>query len=114
MCIRDRAGTLALAEFYDHCLRLNDASFVFMDGTDSFYDFKVAESIQRRLIAIPGVQILTATHNTNLLSNDILRPDCYFLLKENQIRPLSDLTAKELRRAHNLQKMYKAGEFDMK
>lgn len=108
------AGTLALAEFYDHCLRLNDASFVFMDGVDAFYDFKVAESIQRRMIAIPGVQILTATHNTNLLSNDILRPDCYFLLKDNQIRPLSDLTAKELRQGHNLQKMYKAGEFDMK
>ena len=106
-------GTMALAEFYDHCLRLNDASFVFMDGMDSFYDFKVAESIQRRVIAIPGVQILTATHNTNLLSNDILRPDCYFLLKDNQIRALSDLTAKELRRAHNLQKMYREGVFDI-
>lgn len=107
------AGTLALAEFYDLYLRMNDASFVFMDGTDSFYDFKVAESIQRRVIAIPGVQILTATHNTNLLSNDILRPDCYFLLKDNQIRALSDLTAKELRRAHNLQKMYMEGVFDI-
>ena len=107
------AGTLALAEFYDRCLRLKDASFVYMDGTDSFYDFKVAESIQRRMIAIPGVQILTATHNTNLLSNDILRPDCYFLLKDNQIRPLSDLTAKELRRAHNLQKMFREGVFDI-
>ena len=108
------AGTLALAEFYDHCLRLNDASFVFMDGMDSFYDFKVAESIQRKLVAIPGVQILTATHNTNLLSNDILRPDCYFLLKNNQIKAFSELASKELRQGHNLQKMYKAGEFDMK
>ena len=107
------AGTLALAKFYELYLRLKDASFVFMDGTDSFYDFKVAESIQRRMIAIPGVQILTATHNTNLLSNDILRPDCYFLLKDNQIRPLSDLTAKELRRAHNLQKMFREGVFDI-
>ena len=108
------AGTLALAEFYDHCLRLNNASLIFMDGADAFYDFKVAESIQRKLLLIPGVQVLTATHNTNLLSNDILRPDCYFILKDNQIRPLSDLAAKELRRAHNLQKMYREGVFDMK
>lgn len=106
------AGTLALAEFYDHCLRLNNASLVFMDGADAFYDFKVAESIQRRVLAIHGVQVLTATHNTNLLGNDILRPDCYFILKDNQIRPLSDLTDKELRRAHNLQKLYREGVFD--
>ena len=108
------AGTLTLAEFYEFCLRLKDASFVYMDGADAFYDFKVAESIQRKLVAIPGVQILTATHNTNLLSNDILRPDCYFLLKNNQIKAFSELASKELRQGHNLQKMFKAGEFDMK
>lgn len=107
-------GTLALAEFYGLSLRMKEASFVYMDGADAFYDFKVAESIQRKLVAIPGVQILTATHNTNLLSNDILRPDCYFLLKNNQIKAFSELASKELRQGHNLQKMYKAGELDMK
>ena len=108
------AGTMALAEFYGLSLRMKEASFVYMDGADAFYDFKVAESIQRKLVAIPGVQILTATHNTNLLSNDILRPDCYFLLKNNQIKAFSELASKELRQGHNLQKMYKAGVFDMK
>lgn len=40
------------------------------------------------------------------------RPDCYFLLKDNSIKAISELTEKELRQAHNLQKMYKAGAFN--
>ena len=48
----------------------------------------------------------------NLMSNDLLRPDCYFVLKNNSIRALPELTEKEIRKAHNLQKMYKAGTFD--
>ena len=68
--------------------------------------------MQKKVNEIPGVQIFTTTHNTDLMSNDLLRPDCYFLLKNNDIRPLSNLTEKELRQAHNLQKMYKAGAFN--
>ena len=33
-------------------------------------------------------------------------------LKDNKIKAISDLTEKELRQAHNLQKMYKAGAFN--
>ena len=46
------------------------------------------------------------------MSNDLLRPDSYFLLENNKIQAISDLTEKELRQAHNLQKMYKAGAFN--
>ncbi len=56
--------------------------------------------------------MILTTHNLNLMSNDLLRPDCYFVLKNNNIRPLPELTEKEIRKAHNLQKMYKAGIFD--
>ena len=59
-----------------------------------------------------GVQVFTTTHNTDLMSNDLLRPDCYFLLENNSIKAISELTEKELRQAHNLQKMYKAGAFN--
>ena len=41
-----------------------------------------------------------------------VRPDVYFILKEGEIRSLEKLTPKELRLAHNLQKMFKAGAFD--
>lgn len=105
-------GTRSLALFYYWYIRMEQASFVFIDEFDAFYHFELSESVQKRLGKISGVQIFTTTHNTDLMSNDLLRPDCYFLLKDNKIKAISDLTEKELRQAHNLQKMYKAGAFN--
>ncbi len=105
-------GTRSLALFYYWYVRMEQASFVFIDEFDAFYHFELSESVQKRLGKISGVQIFTTTHNTDLMSNDLLRPDCYFLLKDNKIKAISDLTEKELRQAHNLQKMYKAGAFN--
>ena len=85
---------------------------MFIDEFDAFYHFELSESVERRLREIKGVQIFTTTYNTDLMSNDLLRPDCYFILKDNKIKAISDLTEKELRLAHNLQKMYKAGAFN--
>jgi hypothetical protein len=105
-------GTRSLALFYYWYIRMEKASFVFIDEFDAFYHYELSESVQKRLRSIPGVQIFTTTHNTDLMSNDLLRPDCYFLLENNSIKALSELTEKELRQAHNLQKMYKAGAFN--
>ena len=105
-------GTRSLALFYYWYIRMKKASFVFIDEFDAFYHFELSEAVQKKVNEIPGVQIFTTTHNTDLMSNDLLRPDCYFLLKDNTIRALQSLTEKELRQAHNLQKMYKAGAFN--
>lgn len=105
-------GTRSLALFYYWYIRMEKASFVFIDEFDAFYHFELSESVQRKLKEIRGVQIFTTTHNTDLMSNDLLRPDCYFLLRNNDIKAISELTEKELRQAHNLQKMYKAGAFN--
>lgn len=105
-------GTRSLALFYYWYIRMKKASFVFIDEFDAFYHFELSESVQKHLNQITGVQILTTTHNTDLMSNDLLRPDCYFLLENNNIKAISELTDKELRQAHNLQKMYKAGAFN--
>ena len=91
---------------------MEKASFVFIDEFDAFYHYELSESVQKRLKRMHGVQIFTTTHNTDLMSNDLLRPDCYFLLENNNIKAISELTEKELRQAHNLQKMYKAGAFN--
>ena len=107
-------GTRSLALFYYWYIRMEKASFVFIDEFDAFYHFKLSESVQRHLNQIAGVQIFTTTHNTDLMSNDLLRPDSYFLLANNSIKAISQLTEKELRQAHNLQKMYKAGAFNGK
>lgn len=105
-------GTRSLALFYYWYIRMEKASFVFIDEFDAFYHYELSEAVQKRLSGMKGVQIFTTTHNTDLMSNDLLRPDCYFLLENNGIKAISELTEKELRQAHNLQKMYKAGAFN--
>ena len=106
-------GTRSLALFYYWYLAMNEASFVYIDEYDAFYHFELSESLVKMLTKITGTQIIISTHNTDLLSNEILRPDCYFLLQDNNIRSLNKLTEKDIRKAHNLQKMYKAGSFNV-
>lgn len=107
-------GTKSLAVFYYWYIRMREASFVYIDEFDAFYHFGLSMNIIKRLYNILNVQIFTTTHNTDLLSNDLLRPDCYFIINDNVLRSVADSTEKELRKAHNLQKMYKAGAFNDK
>jgi hypothetical protein len=93
---------------------MQNASLVYIDEFDAFYHFELANNIIKKLNQIKGVQIFTTSHNTDLMSNDLLRPDCYFLIGNNKIVSMAGATDKELRKAHNLQKMYKAGAFDEK
>ena len=106
--------TKSLALFYYWYIRMENVSLVYIDEFDAFYHFELSKEVQKLLNKLKGVQIFTTTHNTDLMSNDLLRPDCYFLLHGNKITTLSKLTDKEIRKAHNLQKMYMAGFFDAK
>ncbi len=107
-------GTRSLALFYYWYINMQNASLVYIDEFDAFYHFELANNIIKKLNQIKGVQIFTTSHNTDLMSNDLLRPDCYFLIGNNKIVSMAGATDKELRKAHNLQKMYKAGAFDEK
>lgn len=105
-------GTVSLALFYYWYIKMSSASFVFIDEFDAFYHFELAEHIVKLLRELDGCQIFLSTHNTDLLNNDLLRPDCYFLINGSEIKSISSSTDRELRKAHNLQKMYKAGAFN--
>lgn len=107
-------GMISLILYYSWKISLDKCSFVIIDEFDAFYHYELAEDIIRELKNIRGVQIFVTTHNTDLLSNDLLRPDSYFVLTENQIDSLNHLTDKDLRFAHNLQKMFKAKSFEVK
>jgi hypothetical protein len=85
-------------------------SFVFIDEFDAFYHYELSRLIVKKLQQA-GVQFIVTTHNTSLMSNDIMRPDCYYLMGNNKILPLSRCTDKELREVHNIEKIYKAGGF---
>ena len=57
-------------------------------------------------------QTVFTTHNTSIMTNDLLRPDCYFIMSDQVVKPMYQFTQKELRKAHNLERMYRAGACD--
>jgi len=106
-------GTSALALFYfwyQNIKNSSEVSFVFIDEFDAFYHHSLSALIIEKLKET-GVQFILTTHNTAVITNDLLRPDCYFLMGKKKIQSLSNSTSKELREAHNIEKMYKAGSF---
>ncbi|MES2140023.1 MAG: ATP-binding protein [Bacteroidota bacterium] len=108
-------GTKTLTLFYFWLQRIKEeekVSFVFIDEFDAFYHHELSALIVEELKKT-GVQFILTTHNTSIISNDILRPDCYFLMNKQSIRSLAKSTSKELREAHNIEKMYKAGSFNV-
>jgi len=107
-------GTSALTLFYFWFQRINESkvSFVFIDEFDAFYHHELSALIVKRL-KNSGIQVILTTHNTSIITNDLLRPDCYFLMNNEKIQSLSNCTVKELREAHNIEKMYKAGAFNV-
>ncbi|MDT8390813.1 MAG: AAA family ATPase [Lentisphaeria bacterium] len=85
--------------------------FIFIDEFDAFYHYAVAREMVEVLKKI-GCQFVLTTHNTGIMSNDLLRPDCYFIMSNTDIAPAYSFTDKELRKAHNIEKMYRAGVFN--
>ncbi|MDR1954228.1 MAG: ATP-binding protein [Clostridiales Family XIII bacterium] len=106
-------GTKALYTFFYWYKTAKDVSLMFIDEFDSFYHFELAESIVMVLEKMAGTQVILTSHNTNLLSNRIMRPDCYFILTKDRLTSFANATGRELREGHNLEKLYMSGEFDV-
>ena len=107
-------GTKSLELFYYWYMQLENASFVFIDEFDAFYHYELSELIIKKMLEKKNIQVILTTHNSSLISNNLLRPDCYFILENNIIKSFDKTTEKEIRQAHNLEKMYKAGAFNVK
>ena len=107
-------GTSSLSAFYFWFQRIreNKVTFLFLDEFDAFYHHELSALVVERLKST-GVQFILTTHNTSIITNDLLRPDCYFLMNKRKIQSLAKCTPKELREAHNIEKMYKAGTFNV-
>lgn len=103
-------GTDSLKLLYYWLSKLSSASFVFIDEFDAFYHYELAFEVCKRLFA-QNCQVILTTHNTSLMTNDLLRPDCYFLIDGKQVKPLNKCTSKELRIGHNLEKLYRGDGF---
>ena len=95
-------------------MAMEDASIVYLDEFDAFYHYEMAENLVKFFKKkFPRSQIIMTSHNTNLMNNRLMRPDCLFILSgEGTLTALCDATERELREGHNLEKMYISGEFE--
>ena len=104
------SGARATELFYFWMKHFNRISFLFMDEFDACYHFELAEKIISIIKTYPDMQIIFTTHNTSLMSNDILRPDCYFFLDKGLLKSYVDRAGgREIREGHNLEKVYRNG-----
>ena len=110
------SGTLAISNLY-RSIFFESAigpSFLLLDEFDAYYHYEMANNLVRYLKNhYRSTQVILTTHNTNLISNNLMRPDCLFILsRDGRLTPFNRATQRELREGHNLEKMYISGEFE--
>lgn len=105
-------GTMSLWLYFYWMHKNNKISFLFIDEFDAFYHFDLAKEILSNIIENDSFQSILTTHNTYICNNELLRPDCYFMIQNNVIKNFPNRTQKALRQGHNLEKMMLSGEFD--
>ena len=105
-------GTLALTQYFAwKTVAFDKISFLFIDEFDAFLHFESSKFIVEELNKQKNFQSIVTTHNTYLMQNKLTRPDCCYLMTQNKIASLFNSTDKEIREAHNLEKMYVNGAF---
>ena len=107
-------GTLTLWLYFYWMNRIDEKqiSFIFLDEFDAFYHYELSRKILTDVNNKSGFQSIIASHNTFLVDNEIMRPDCYAILKDGQLKSFSESTNKTIRVGHNLEKMMLGGEFE--
>ena len=104
------SGTSAIELFYFWMKSFDKVSFLYMDEFDAFYHFDLAFKTIGKLKNYPDMQAVFTTHNTSLLGNTVLRPDCYLIFHNHSLRSYIDMAGgREIREGHNLEKIYRNG-----
>ena len=106
------SGTNSLLLYFYWYKHFKEVKFLFIDEFDAFYHFELSINIIKNLIEYENMQTVLTSHNTIIADNNLLRPDCYFVLKNGTLKSFSDSTERELREGHNLGKMLRQGEFN--
>lgn len=106
------SGTRVLMLFYCWLLEFDNLTFLIIDEFDAYYHFDVAKKILAIINKYDNLQSMVTTHNVTLLNTDITRPDCAYILDSKGVINLCDRLEKDIKRNHNIEKMYREGEFD--
>ncbi len=102
---------LILIDNKEYELNIKYRKLHIFDEFSAHYDYNLSEKLLKAIQQLDDRQTIIITHNTNLLTNRLSRPDCIFMLKDSTINNLSSLTNKEIRVGHNLERMFIGGEF---
>lgn len=105
-------GTRALELLFYWSRSFKDVTFLYLDEFDAFYHFDLARNVIRYIVEFTNMQAIFTTHNSYLAGNDVLRPDCYFILNNGKLSSFVDSTDREIREGHNLEKLLRNGEFN--
>ena len=106
------SGTLSLTVLFATLHLKKQPTFLFIDEFDANFHFGVAKLMLERLKEKTESQTIITTHNTDIMSNKYLRPDCYFIMTPNKITNLADTTRRKLSLGHDLEILYQAGGFN--
>ena len=105
-------GTKTLWLFFYWMNRTNNISFIYLDEFDAFYHYELSTYILNYINQRKEFQSILTSHNTYLIDNELMRPDCYAILKNGKVKSFADRTTKTIRQMHNLEKMMLGGEFE--
>lgn len=105
------SGTMTLMLFYCWFIEFSNLTFLVIDEFDAYYHHELSEKILSIIQSFDNLQSMVTTHNVTLLRTNCTRPDCAFIINSSIIENLSNLTQRELREAHNIEKLYRANEF---
>lgn len=105
------SGTKTMWLFYCWMIEFSHLSLLIMDEFDAYYHYDTAQSILKLVNSYDNMQAIITTHNIALMNNVITRPDCCFIIDNNSIDSLINLSKTEIREKSNLSKMYMEKQF---
>lgn len=105
------SGTMTLMLFYCWLIEFSNLTFLVIDEFDAYYHHELSEKILTIIQSFDNMQSMVTTHTVTLLRTDCTRPDCAFIIDKLGIKNLSNRTDKELREAHNIEKLYRDDKF---
>ena len=121
------SGTLTLLMLFSRFVMRKDAeipTLLYIDEFDAYLHYGVAEKLVSFFGSVDACQTICSTHNTSLVKNVTMRPDCVFEITREYadsseddhfdllIKSLADRTAREIRRINNVEHLLRNGEFD--
>ena len=107
------SGTMTLMLFYCWFIEFANLTFLVIDEFDAYYHHELSEKILKIIQSFDNMQSMVTTHTVTLLRTNCTRPDCAFIIDKLGIKNLSNRTDKELREAHNIEKLYRDNRFSV-